>query len=1630
MRLMNRKIVASLCALWASSAVMADDAVGVFRVDVTNDVAAIALPFVPFGSGALNDFLSGAFVGDESVADRVYRMSAGNGSMTNAVFVNGAWIDPSSGGPSEIRAEAGDSLLLVPGVAEPLPVYVFGRVPSRPSASVELASGRGIVSYGYPSSACATSALPSGVVMPSDWWGNPLTGSTLPWMGAFWVSNSCNESVTWTRARPYGSPLDGSPTIAGMEVGATDGTVELRIAAEAKTVDLLRMESAAGYGDSEGWSHVARFPADSGDIRWRDTNGVGTAYFYLTSDATRDSDGDGIPDEVERRVYGTSPSRADTDGDGIPDAIEIVGGTDPLVADTIAGFLFAEPFEPPTVVPGELNGQNGWVTTCANAALVQTNVVREGSGALSMRTIPSRDELTPEASHAITGAPQVVWLDVHVMSEDWGLASSVAAAALSFGFDYDGHPVMSDGDSVITNRSAIAESEKWTRCTAKLDYGARRWEFYVDGVIVGRDLVLCGTAGNMSELLIAGSDGCVDGLTVADVRPKGLSSDGDALPDEWEFERFGGLGRDGTGDADGDGLADLAEFRAGTDPLSPDTDGDGLPDAWEVAKGLAPTDASDADSDPDADGMDNALEYALGTDPLAFELDPRVARPGLRAEFRRTGGALNDMPDFSALAEPFAVSVSSVIDHPTEPWLDDGTAPGDYFACLLEGCVLVPASGEYDFYMTSDDGVSLRIDGAEVLSDPAPHGARTKGVKPNLSKGWHTLEILYYENGGAEVLKLEWAGPTTSRAVIPAESLQHVPRNLPPQLTSSLGAAYCVEGEAVSVSASASDVDGSVVRVAVFDSAEEIASSTEPSASFELAGHGPGRHDLSVVAWDDAGAAVTNRHAFEVRPIPDGYAAGIAVSYYQLSDVPVVMPDYSGLVPVATDVVDAVSYPSTTRAWEGAPTNLVDRFGAVFEGALWIQETDVYRLSLSSDDGSRLFVDGNLLVDNDGTHSMSEKKVELPLARGVHALRIEYFDNTGSAGLSLKWARGTDAFVLVPSSALLHRSGESDSDGDGMPDWWEEQYGLDAQDATDAGLDPDADGLTNLEEFAAGTDPFSADTDGDGMPDGWEVEMGMCPFYAGNAHADSDGDGLDDIEECYAGTDARRADSDDDGVPDGDEAHLYFSDPLAVDFTGGVVTNLVLSPDLVDCSRGEWYVDESSLVLGERAGAVYFTNDFSMAESGIREIHCDVAFAGKDVADFVCRIDGEVVGVRTLPAANAETVCTVRFLTHWLLPGLHEIEFELQNFENEVTFTMSSVAICTPIGPDEDGNGKPDWLDSRLANSRTFRGSSISSKVSPFCLVGRSCRPKTVGLSCGSGVGVLPNHGWWSDIPLDANETTRVVVDYERGMKTETLDITWVPFDVLLERDTVLRKGDSLLLIAGSGPSTGAVAVILDGTPIFESSSLPSAYRFEQVGNYTLEARCGDLTNSVAVVVVDVTKMTDPVPVWRGKVNTLPVSGSGFDKMSVFVDNGAEMTSGLDELNQSKLSISVAKSGRPGSVAFAIPNRDASIVGSVQLQPFSAYYTLDHVYYVTERYEEGSGVVENRLCAFDIPPNLTMRMTSNSGITFGDGSGSLDIHASDFDEIGDCAYQFFIPAGVNHPCQFLRLLYNGKVVAQ
>jgi hypothetical protein len=78
-------------------------------------------------------------------------------------------------------------------------------------------------------------------------------------------------------------------------------------------------------------------------------------------------------------------------------------------------------------------------------------------------------------------------------------------------------------------------------------------------------------------------------------------------------------------------------------------------------------------------------------------------------------------------------------------------------------------------------------------------------------------------------------------------------------------------------------------------------------------------------------------------------------------------------------------------------------------------------------------------------------------------------------------------------------------------------------------LDPDGDGLTNVEELDLGTDPLQVDTNGDGVPDG-ALATGRDPVSA-----DLDGDGLSNAEERARGLDPLLADTDGDGVNDGQD---------------------------------------------------------------------------------------------------------------------------------------------------------------------------------------------------------------------------------------------------------------------------------------------------------------------------------------------------------------------------------------------------------------------------------------------------------------------------------------------------------------
>ncbi len=124
-----------------------------------------------------------------------------------------------------------------------------------------------------------------------------------------------------------------------------------------------------------------------------------------------------------------------------------------------------------------------------------------------------------------------------------------------------------------------------------------------------------------------------------------------------------------------------------------------------------------------------------------------------------------------------------------------------------------------------------------------------------------------------------------------------------------------------------------------------------------------------------------------------------------------------------------------------------------------------------------------------------------------------------------------------------------DWDGDGIPNSWEERYGLNPRDPSDSAIDSDDDGydfdrdgivdafeqFTNLEEYLNDTDPTDKDTDGDLMSDGWEVWYQFDPLDDQDGVNDPDEDLLMNVGEFNFGTPPRIADADSDFLLDSGE---------------------------------------------------------------------------------------------------------------------------------------------------------------------------------------------------------------------------------------------------------------------------------------------------------------------------------------------------------------------------------------------------------------------------------------------------------------------------------------------------------------
>ncbi len=107
----------------------------------------------------------------------------------------------------------------------------------------------------------------------------------------------------------------------------------------------------------------------------------------------------------------------------------------------------------------------------------------------------------------------------------------------------------------------------------------------------------------------------------------------------------------------------------------------------------------------------------------------------------------------------------------------------------------------------------------------------------------------------------------------------------------------------------------------------------------------------------------------------------------------------------------------------GGPGGGVGRntFSVRWQGKLMVPEADTYSLYLRVDDGGRLWIDGNQVIDEWRDQSPTEFSASVSMDPGLHDIRIDYYENTGGATCELRWSSSTFSKTLVPHTALWGR---------------------------------------------------------------------------------------------------------------------------------------------------------------------------------------------------------------------------------------------------------------------------------------------------------------------------------------------------------------------------------------------------------------------------------------------------------------------------------------------------------------------------------------------------------------------------------------------------------------------------------
>jgi hypothetical protein len=108
-------------------------------------------------------------------------------------------------------------------------------------------------------------------------------------------------------------------------------------------------------------------------------------------------------------------------------------------------------------------------------------------------------------------------------------------------------------------------------------------------------------------------------------------------------------------------------------------------------------------------------------------------------------------------------------------------------------------------------------------------------------------------------------------------------------------------------------------------------------------------------------------------------------------------------------------------------------YGLRYSGYLWITEAGQYTFFTNSDDGSLVSLDYRLVVNNDGSHPLTERSGTVSLYAGLHRFQLLYSAYTTPNSLAVQWSGPSFSKTTLPFNRLLSCDPNTDTDQDGIP---------------------------------------------------------------------------------------------------------------------------------------------------------------------------------------------------------------------------------------------------------------------------------------------------------------------------------------------------------------------------------------------------------------------------------------------------------------------------------------------------------------------------------------------------------------------------------------------------------------------